>query len=52
MLSDLPFELVDYLAKYLGYQDLLNLKLTCKQLASQVAFVKVRRLNVYIDALP
>ena len=54
MLSDLPLELVDSIAVFLSYSDLVSLKLTCKRLASQVEFVeaRVRRLNVFIDALP
>ena len=54
MLADLPLELVDSIAVFLSYSDLVSLKLTCKRLASQVEFVeaRVRRLNVFIDALP
>lgn len=52
MLAKLPFELVDAIAAFLSYRDLASLKLTCKQLAGQVQFVAVRRLNVCIDALP
>ena len=52
MLADLPFELVDAIAQFLGYRDLVSLKLTCKNLKEHVEFVKVRHLNVFIDALP
>ena len=54
MLADLPLELVDHIAHFLSYSDLVSLKVTCKSLASQVEFVefRVRRLNVFIGALP
>ena len=52
MLSDLPFELVDAIAQFLSYRDLVSLKLTCKNLKEHVDFVKVRYLNVFIDSLP
>lgn len=52
MLTDLPFELVDAIAQFLGYRDLVSLKLTCKTLQDHVQFVKVRHLNVFIESLP
>ena len=52
MLSDLPFEMVDAIAKFLDYQDLVSLKLTCKSLKGHVDFVKVRRLNMFVNSLP
>lgn len=36
MVDDLPPKLVDYIAEFLAYHDLINLKLTCKRLKSQV----------------
>ena len=52
MLADLPFELVDAIAQFLSYRDLVSLKLTCKILKEHVEFVKVRCLNVFVDSLP
>ena len=52
MLSDLPFEMVDAISQFLDYRDLVSLKLTCKSLKEHVEFVKVRKLNVFVDTLP
>ena len=52
MLDDLPAELVDYIAGFVDYRDLVSLKLTCKRLKIQVDSVRVKRLNVFVDALP
>lgn len=43
MLIDLPFELVDFIATFVSYRDLVNLKLTCKNLASQMEFIEAQR---------